>query len=99
SQGGVLTLGRGYSPTGSRFIPPATAGSPRRLCPSHWMFLAAFSSRSRISPHLVQTWVRTLNDFCTRSPHPLHSWEVYAGLTASTRFPAHAALQVRMVRK
>jgi hypothetical protein len=31
----VLTLRRGYSPTGSRFIPPANAGSPRRHCPRH----------------------------------------------------------------
>lgn len=30
-----LTLRTGYSPTGSRFIAPANAGTPRRLCPSH----------------------------------------------------------------
>jgi hypothetical protein len=30
-----LTLRRGYSPTGSRFIPVAYATSPRRRCPRH----------------------------------------------------------------
>ena len=30
-----LTLRRGYSPTGSRFSAPATAGTPRRRCPRH----------------------------------------------------------------
>jgi SAM-dependent methyltransferase len=57
---GLLTLRRGSSPTGSRFIPPAIAGSPRRRCPSHWMFNAAFRSRSTTSPQCVQTCVRTL---------------------------------------
>ena len=84
---------------GSRFSAPAIAGTPRRRCPRHWMFLAAFSSRSRIRPQLVQTWVRTESDFCMRSPHLLQSWLVYAGLTASTRFPAHAAVKVSMDRK
>ena len=51
----LLTLRTRYSATGSRFIPPATAGSPRRLCPSRKMFLAAFSSRSRTRPQVVQT--------------------------------------------
>jgi hypothetical protein len=77
----ILTLRRGYSPTGSRFIPPATAGGPRRRCPRHWMVLAAFSSRSRMRPQFVQIWVRTLRRFWMRSPHPLQSCEVYAGLT------------------
>ena len=89
---GKLTLRRGYSPTGSRFIPAGIPASPRRRCPRHTMFLAAFRSRSRIRPQVVQTWVRTLKDFCMRSPQPEQSCDVYAGLTASTRFPAHAAL-------
>jgi hypothetical protein len=63
------------------------------------MFRAAFRSRSRISPQCGQTCVRTLKLLRTRLPHPLHSWEVYAGGTASTRLPAHAALQASIVRK
>jgi hypothetical protein len=56
------------------------------------MFNAAFSSRSSTWPQFVQTWVRTLKEICMRSPQPLQSCVVYAGLTASTRFPAHAAV-------
>jgi hypothetical protein len=58
-----LTLRWGYSPAGSRFIPAGIPASPRRRCPRHKMFLAAFSSRSSTRPQLVQTWVRTLKDF------------------------------------
>jgi hypothetical protein len=96
--GTCLTLRTRYSAAGSRFIAPATAGTPRRLCPSHKMFLAAFSSRSRIRPQVVQTCVRTLRLFSMRAPHPLQSCVVYAGQTASTRFPAHTALQARIER-
>src|SRR5689334_14457613 len=49
------------------------------------MLLAAFSSRSKMSPPFVQTWVRTERLIWIRAPHPLHSWNVYAGFTASTR--------------
>jgi hypothetical protein len=59
----MLTLRRGSSPTGSRFIPAGIPASPRRRCPSQSMLLAAFSSRSRIRPQLVQTGVRTLRLF------------------------------------
>jgi hypothetical protein len=52
-----------------------------------------------MSPQLVQTWVRTRKDVCMRSPQPLQSCDVDAGLTAATRVPAHAALKVRMMRK
>src|SRR5258708_7542539 len=62
------------------------------------MLLAAFSSRSRISPQVVQTWVRMLNDFGTRSPQALHSCEVNAGGTATTCLPAYAAVPSRIVR-
>src|SRR5215469_6928111 len=62
------------------------------------MFLAAFSSRSNIRPQEGQTWVRTERLFSTCSPHLLQSWLVYAGGTATTRRPAHAALPSRMVR-
>jgi hypothetical protein len=55
----LLTLRRGYSPTGSRFSAPANAGTPRRRCPRQSMFLAAFRSRSRMRPQCVQTCVRT----------------------------------------
>ena len=34
----------------------------------------------------------------TPQPEPEHAWLVNAGLTACTRFPASAALKVRMVR-
>ena len=96
-----LTLRRGYSPTGSRFNAAGIPATPRRRCPRHTMFLAAFRSRSRMRPQVVQTWVRTrrlfrLLEMC--SPHPLHSCEVYAGETASTRVPAHAAVQARIDR-
>ena len=84
---------------GSRFSAPAIAGTPRRRCPRHWIFLAAFSSRSITSPQFVQMWVRTLKDFWIRAPQPEQSWDVYAGLIASTRLPAHAALYARMLRK
>src|SRR5260221_3662722 len=57
-----LTLRTGYSPTGSRFSAPTIAGTPRRRCPRQWMLRAAFSSRSRMSPQLVQTGVRTESD-------------------------------------
>src|SRR5262249_42229948 len=67
--------------------------------PAHWILRAAFSSRSRISPQVGQTCVRTERLFSTRSPHPLQSWEVYAGGTACTRFPAHSALKARITRK
>ena len=63
------------------------------------MFNAAFSSRSSTWPQFVQTWVRTLKESCVRLPQPLQSYVVYAGLTASTRFPAHAALKARIERK
>ena len=89
---GLLTLRTRYSATGSRFIAPAIAGAPRRRCPSHKIFLAAFRSRSKISPQFVQACVRTLRDFKIRSPQPEQSCDVYAGLTASTRLPAHAAV-------
>src|SRR5215469_14615143 len=92
----MLTLRAGYSLTGSRFTAPATAGTPRRLCPSHVMFFAAFASLSRISPQLVQTCVRMERLFFTISPPPEHACEVYAGGTATTHLPAHSALQVRI---
>ena len=76
---GLLTLRRGSSPTGSRFLPAAYATSPRRRCPRHWMFFAAFASRSRISPQCVQTCVRTDRPLSTRSPPPEQSWGVDAG--------------------
>src|SRR5215469_17472205 len=102
-----LTLRRGYSPTGSRFIPaaPANAGTPRRRCPRHTMVLAAFSSRSNTSPQDGQTWVRTDRLVATRCVQrlpsgntPLQSWLVYWAGTATTRLPAYAALLSRMVR-
>jgi hypothetical protein len=92
-----LTLRAGYSPAGSRFLAPATAGTPRRRCPRQWMFRAAFASRSSTRSQDGQTWVRTERLFRIRSPQPLQSCEVYAGLTASTRLPAHAVLQARHV--
>src|SRR5258708_29543691 len=63
------------------------------------MFLAAFASRSNTRPQDGQQWVRTLRVLGTRSPQPEQSWLVYAGLTASTRFPAHAALKASRDRK
>jgi hypothetical protein len=97
--GRILTLRTGYSPTGSRFVPAGIPASPRRRCPRHWIFRAAFSSRSSMRPQCIQTWVRTLKDFSTRSPQPEQSCDVDAGSTASTRLPAHAALRARMMRK
>jgi hypothetical protein len=84
------------SSSGSRGARATTTASPpvartRRACPAHWIFLAAFRSRSRTSPQWGQTCVRTLRLLRTRSPHPLQSCDVYAGGTASTRLPAHAA--------
>jgi hypothetical protein len=49
------------------------------------MVLAAFSSRSTLSPQAGQRWVRPLKLVGTRSPHPLHSCVVEAGCTASPR--------------
>src|SRR5262249_36329314 len=59
-----LTLRRGYSPTGSRFLPAGPPASPRRRCPRQKILLAACSSRSNTSPQCVQTWVRTDRLFC-----------------------------------
>ena len=89
---------QGLKPHGFSVHRPAIARTPRRRCPRHWILRAAFSSRSMMSPQWVQTWVRTESDFWMRSPQPLQSCEVYAGLTASARFPAHAALKARRVR-
>jgi hypothetical protein len=80
--------------------PPASAGSPRRRRPRQWISLAAFASRSSMSPQRAQTCVRTLKDFCRRAPQPEPSCDVYAGRAASTRFPAPAAaLNARIDRK
>jgi hypothetical protein len=84
---------------GSRFTAAGIPTTPRRRCPRQKIFLAAFSSRSKMSPQVVQTCVRTDRLFSTRAPHPEQSWDVDAGLTASTRLPAHAALYARMDRK
>jgi len=54
-----LTLRTPYRAAGSRFIPAGSPASPRRRCPRQRMFLAAFSSRSKMSPQFVQTCVRT----------------------------------------
>src|SRR5262249_37052846 len=62
-----------YRHGASRFSTGTTAPTPQRACPAHWMFLAAFSSRSRMSPQLGQMWVWTESDFSTRVPHPLQS--------------------------
>ena len=71
--GARLTHRAGYSPAGFRFIAPATAGTPRRRCPRPSIFLAAFSSRSRISPQFGQTWVRTERLCWMRAPQPEQS--------------------------
>ena len=89
----------GLKPDGFSVQRPANAGTPRRRCPRHWIFLAAFSSRSKTSPQCVQTWVRTERLFWIRSPQPLQSCAGYAGWTAATRLPTHAAVQARMDRK
>src|SRR5215469_3840583 len=101
-----MTLRRGYSPTGSRFSAAGIPATPRRLCPSQRMLLAAFSSRSATYPHFGQLWVRTESALAMRSPQSVpsartleQSWVVYAAGTASTRLPAHAALYARTDRK
>src|SRR5262249_22903565 len=94
-----LTLHPPYRATGSRFLPAGFPASPRRRCLRHWMLRAAFRSRSRMRPQFVQTRVRTESDLAMRSPQPEQSCDVYAGGTACTCLPAHAALKARMVRK
>jgi hypothetical protein len=63
------------------------------------MFLAAFRSRSMTSPQVLQTCVRTRKDLWIRLPQPEQSCDVYAGGTASTRLPAHAAVYTRRDRR
>jgi hypothetical protein len=62
------------------------------------MFFAALWSRCRLVPHAGQLCQRTDKPFCTTTPQPEHVWLVEAGFTATTRFPAHAALKARMLR-
>src|SRR5215831_9354612 len=80
-------------------MPQWAAVAPDGSAPSRSMFRAAFSSRSSIKPQLVQTWVGTDRLVYIRSPQPLQSCVVYAEGIASTRLPAHAALQARIRRK
>jgi len=59
------------------------------------MVLAACASRSSTRPQAGQTGVRTQRLVWIRAPPPEQSWRVDAGVTASTRVPAHAVLPGR----
>src|SRR5258708_13452504 len=69
-----------------------------RFSPRFRRVFVAFSSRSTMSPQDGQMWVRTERLFGRRAPHPLHSWDVHAGGTATTRRPAYAAVPSRRAR-
>jgi hypothetical protein len=62
------------------------------------MFTAALWSRCRLSPQSGQECQRTDKPLATIAPQAEHAWQVNAGLTACARFPALAALKVRMDR-
>ena len=64
------------------------------------MLSTALWSRYRLVPQSGQECQRTERPFCTIIPQfgPEHFWLVNAGWTACTRFPAFAALKVRMAR-
>ena len=91
-----LTFHVGKSPMDSRFSEVSNPTSPRRLCPSLSIFLAALWSRCRLVPHSGQLCQRTDKPLATNTPQPEHRWLVNAGLTTCTRFPAHAALKARI---
>ncbi len=63
------------------------------------MFLAALWSRCRLVPQSGHECQRTDKPFETRTPQPEQACDVYAGLTATTERPAHAALKLRMLKK
>src|SRR6185369_16617455 len=86
-------LRRGFSVLRSRYPSPSPKGRP-----AHSMFLAALWSRCRLVPHSGHRCQRTDKPLDTSTPQPEHVWLVNAGLTATTRLPAHAALWVRMLR-
>lgn len=60
-----LILRRGYSPTNARFSTVGGPTAPRVACPARETFLAAFLSRSSISPQVGHTWLRTKRLFST----------------------------------
>jgi putative transposase len=90
-----LTLPR-INPGDSRCSDATTATPPRRACPARSLFLAALWSRWRLVPPAGQECQRTDKPFETITPQPLPRCEgyagVYAGVTATTSRPAHAAL-------
>ena len=70
-------------------------------CPSCRMFSAALWSRCRLVPHSGHACQRTERPFCTIAPQPCpeHRWLLNAGLTATTCFPALAALKARIAQE
>src|SRR5215831_3382618 len=82
----------------SRFSEAGTPTSPRRLRPTHSMFLAALWSRCKLIPHSGQARQPTDKPLETIAPQLERLWLVNAGLTATTCFPAYAALKARMLK-
>src|SRR5262249_20851465 len=85
---GILRL---RSPHRTTLAPEGPA--PRRCHPSARMFREALWSRWRLVPHSGQECQRTHSPFWTTTPQPEHVWLVSAGGTATSRFPAVAALR------
>ncbi len=98
-QGGILTLRRGESPTGSRFSDAGSPTPPRRRGPRLAMFLAALWSRCRRVAQSGPSWQRTDTPCWTIAPRPAHVWLVNAGSPACPVLPAFAAVTIRMARK
>src|SRR5215472_19357677 len=65
-------------------------------CPPCSMFSAAWWSRCRLVPHAGHACQRTDKPLMTNAPQPEQACEVNPGGTATTRFPAYAALAARM---
>jgi hypothetical protein len=73
-------------------------GMHRPFFPSRSMLLAALWSRWRLVPQSRQVCQQTDKSVATSTPQPEQIWLVSAAGTATTCFPAHAALNARMVR-
>src|SRR5262245_43890341 len=67
----------------------------RSVCrPRCKILIAAFLSRSIISPQAGQVWMRVESDFSTNLPHWEHILEVSWGFTRMTDRPASSALPI-----
>ncbi len=76
---------------------PPTGDSSRRqiskfLAYTLQIFIAAFTSLSKIKPHVLHLWTLTARLFLTIAPQLLHSWDVPLASANATVLPAHSDL-------